>query len=63
MSNHAENNALLPDSLIQHSLGGNQKNVMIDKTKQDKWVWTKDKERVMGFATYMDTFAKDIDAM
>ena len=36
---------------------------MTDKTKQDKYVQTQDKERVMGVANYMDKFVKDIDEM
>ena len=30
------------------------------KTKRDKAVWTKDTERVLGFANYMDKFAEGV---
>ena len=31
-----------------------------DKTKRDKAVWTKDKERVLGFTNYMEKFAEGV---
>ena len=34
-----------------------------NKTKRDKVVWTKDKERIMGFANYMDKFEHGISKM
>ena len=38
-----------------------KKATIIDKTKGDKYVRTKEKEHVIGFANHMDKFSKDID--